>query len=107
LAKPFVDKLTWASGIGADGRPQLLAGAEPTPEGTHACPAVEGATNWFSTAFHPETGLFYVIALEKCNIYTKAPAVWQAGKSYYGGTTRRVRGEIAKKYLRALDPRTG
>jgi alcohol dehydrogenase (cytochrome c) len=107
LAKPFVDKLTWASGIGADGRPQLLPGAEPTVEGVTACPAVEGATNWFSTAFHPDTGLFYVMSLEKCNIYTKAPAVWQAGKSYYGGTTRRVPGEAAKKYLRALDPQTG
>jgi alcohol dehydrogenase (cytochrome c) len=107
LGKPFVDKLTWASGIGADGRPQLLPGAEPTVEGVRACPAVEGATNWFSTAFHPDTGLFYVMSLEKCNIYTKAPAVWQAGKSYYGGTTKRVPGEVPKKYLRALDPQTG
>jgi alcohol dehydrogenase (cytochrome c) len=107
LAKPFVDKLTWASGIGADGRPQLLPGAEPTAEGAHACPAVEGATNWYSTAFHPGTGFFYVMSVEKCAIYTKGPAVWQAGKSYYGGTTRRVPEEAPKKYLRALDPKTG
>jgi len=106
-AKAFVDKLTWASGIGANGRPQLLPGAEPTAEGAHACPSVEGATNWFSTAFHPGTGLFYVIALEKCNIYTKSAAVWKAGESYYGGSTRRVPGETPRKYLRALDPRTG
>jgi alcohol dehydrogenase (cytochrome c) len=33
--------------------------------------------------------------------------VWQAGKTYYGGTTRRVPDEAAKKYLRALDPQTG
>ena len=26
LARPFVQKLTWASGIGPDGRPQLLSG---------------------------------------------------------------------------------
>ena len=107
LAKPFVEKMTWASGIGADGRPQLLPGAEPTREGVRACPAVEGATNWFSTAFHPGTGLFYVMALEKCAIYTKAEELWTPGKSYYGGATRRVPGEVPKKFLRALDLRTG
>ena len=107
LAKPFVEKLTWASGIGADGRPQLLPGAEPTKEGTRVCPSVEGASNWFSTAFHPATGLFYVMALEKCNIFTKSAALWEAGKSFYGGTTKRVEGEDGKKYLRALDIQTG
>jgi alcohol dehydrogenase (cytochrome c) len=47
------------------------------------------------------------MALEKCNIYTKTEAVWKPGQSYYGGTTRRVPGDVSKKYLRALDPRTG
>lgn len=106
LAKPFVEKQTWAKGIGSDGRPILLPGAEPTPEGVRACPAVEGATNWFSTSFHPGTGLYYVMALEKCSQYRKAPAVWEAGKSHYGGDTRST-GEPGKKYLRALDVKTG
>jgi alcohol dehydrogenase (cytochrome c) len=30
LAKPFVKKLTWASGIGTDGRPVLNPNQEPT-----------------------------------------------------------------------------
>ena len=34
LAKQFVKNLTWASGIGPDGRPVLNPGQEPTPEGT-------------------------------------------------------------------------
>jgi alcohol dehydrogenase (cytochrome c) len=106
LAKPFVEKLTWAKGIGADGRPIVIPEANPTLEGVRACPAVEGATNWFSTAFHPGTGLFYVMALEKCTIYRKAPAKWAPGKSYYGGDTRDS-GEPGKKYLRALDIHTG
>jgi alcohol dehydrogenase (cytochrome c) len=58
LAKPFVKKLTWAREIGPDGRPVLNPGQEPTPAGTKVCPAVEGATNWFSTSFNPATGLF-------------------------------------------------
>src|SRR5262249_20131793 len=72
LAKPFVKKLTWASAIGADGRPRLVEGNEPTPTGTRTCPAVRGATNWYSTAFNPATRLFYVMAVEDCNIYRRA-----------------------------------
>ncbi|MCC6861230.1 MAG: PQQ-dependent dehydrogenase, methanol/ethanol family [Bryobacterales bacterium] len=107
LAKPFVKRLTWAGGIGPDGRPQVLPGTDPSPQGTKVCPAVEGATNWMSTAYHPETGLFYVMALEKCNIYFKEEAVWEPGKSHYGGGTRNVPGEPGRKYLRALNIQTG
>lgn len=107
LAKPFVEKMTWAKGIGADGRPIVIPEANPTPEGVRACPAVEGATNWMAPSFHPGTGLYYIMALEKCTVYRKAPAQWEAGKSHYGGTTRRVPNEPGKKYLRALDLKTG
>jgi alcohol dehydrogenase (cytochrome c) len=69
LAKPFVQKLTWASGIGPDGRPQLVPGNTPTPEGVLTCPAIRGATNWMSTAFNPATRLFYVMAVENCFLY--------------------------------------
>ncbi len=107
LGEPFVHKMTWASGIGADGRPKVLPGSEPTPQGVKVCPSVEGATNWMSTAYNPATGLFYVMAEESCNIYTKSDAWWEPGKSFYGGGTRRVPGETTEKFLRAIDIRTG
>lgn len=107
LTTPFVKNLTWASEVSSDGRPKILPNSDPTPGGVKVCPAVEGATNWMSTAFNPSTGLFYVMALEKCAIYTKSSAVWEAGKSFYGGATRNVPGEAGKKYLRALDIQTG
>ena len=107
LAKPFVTKLTWASGIGADGRPLLVADQAPSPESTRICPSVEGATNWFSTSFSPATGLYYVQALEKCTIYTKTPSQWVQGESYYSGSTRTAPDEAPQKVLRALDVRTG
>ena len=106
-ATPFVTKLTWARGIGADGRPLVNPGQTPTPDGTTVCPAVEGATNWFSTAHDAARGLYFVQALEKCTIYTLVPSTWQPGRSYYSGTTRNVPGERAQKVLRALDVRTG
>ncbi|MBI3665682.1 MAG: PQQ-dependent dehydrogenase, methanol/ethanol family [Acidobacteria bacterium] len=107
LARPFVQKLTWASGIGPDGRPQVLPGTAPTEKGVKVCPAVEGATNWMSTAYNPATGLFYVMALEKCNYYFKSSAWWEPGKSFYGGATRDDPDEPGKKYLRAVELETG
>ncbi|MBK5292669.1 MAG: PQQ-binding-like beta-propeller repeat protein [Acidobacteriia bacterium] len=107
LAKPFVKKLTWASAIGADGRPVLNPNQTPTTEGAQVCPAIEGATNWFSTSFSPLTGLYYVQTLEKCNIFRKSPAEWKAGRDFMGGSTRPVPGETPVKILRALDIQTG
>ena len=107
LAEPFVKKLNWASGIGPDGRPKLLPGQEPTPQGTKTCPSMGGATNWMSTAFNPATGLFYVMAVEACNIYVKSSAWWQPGQSFYGGGARRVPGEAGQKFVRAIDVQTG
>ena len=92
LAEPFVRNITWASGIGEDGRPKLLPGNEPTVEGQRVCPAVAGAANWPSSAYHPATGLFYLFAEESCNIYSKNDQWWEAGKSFYGGGDQAVTG---------------
>ena len=108
VAEPFVKNLTWASGIGPDGRPKLLPGNEPTAEGQRTCPAVAGAANWTSTAFSPVTQLFYLFADESCSVYTKNDSWWEAGKSFYGGTTRRAPGGPATaKSLKAIDIQTG
>jgi len=106
-ATPFVKKLTWAREIGTDGRPVRNPGQEPSLEGTWVCPPVEGATNWFSTSFHPGTGLYYVQTLEKCNIFRKKASDWQAGSSYYSGSTRTPPEDSPQKILRAIDVRTG
>jgi alcohol dehydrogenase (cytochrome c) len=108
LAEPFVKNLTWASGIGPDGRPKLLPGNDPNAEGQRVCPAVAGAANWTSTAFSPVTQLFYLFADESCSVYTKNDKWWEAGKSFYGGTTRRAPGGSAtSKSLKAIDVQTG
>jgi alcohol dehydrogenase (cytochrome c) len=68
---------------------------------------MDGATNWMSTAFDPAKGLFFLMALEKCSIFSKSSEVWKAGESYYGGGARDVPGETPHQYLRALDLATG
>jgi alcohol dehydrogenase (cytochrome c) len=107
LAKPFVKKVNWAKEIGADGRPVLNPDHVPTTDGTVTCPAVEGATNWFSTSYNPATGLYYLQTLEKCNVYVKSQIDWEAGKAFFGGATRGVPGDNPQKVLRAIDIHTG
>ncbi len=108
LAKPFVRNLTWASGIGSDGRPILLPNQEPSPGGTKVCPSQDGATNWFSPSFNPATGLFYVQTFEKCSIYTKSDGgEWESGKTYLGGSQRTAPDPKPQRILKAIDIQTG
>lgn len=108
LSTPFVKHLTWATGIGSDGRPMRVAGQEPSPQGTKVCPSQDGATNWFSPSFNPDTGLYYVQTFEKCSIYTTHPqGPWQSGKTYLGGSQRIAADPVPQRLLRAIDVRTG
>ena len=108
LAKPFVKNLTWATGIGQDGRPQQRPDQEPTTAGTKVCPSQDGATNWYSPSYNPATGLYYVQTFEKCSVYTKSDqAEWEPGRTYLGGTQRTATDPKPQSVLRALDIRTG
>ena len=75
--------------------------------GRDVCPAIYGATNWWSSSYHPGTKLFYLMALESCDTYTKADEQWQRGRNWMGGTTRLADGAPNRKYIRALDVQTG
>ncbi|HJZ96338.1 MAG TPA: PQQ-binding-like beta-propeller repeat protein, partial [Candidatus Solibacter sp.] len=108
LAKQFINKLTWASGVGEDGRPIKQPNQEPSPQGTLVCPSQDGATNWFSPSFNPATGLYYVQTFEKCSVYSKAsPGRWTAGKEYLGGSQHTAEDAKNARILRAIDIRTG
>lgn len=88
LAKSFVKRLTWASGISPDGRPQTVS------ESQVSCP--QSATNWSSTAFSPLTHLYYVMALEHC-VVKLSRSNWK----------KPPQPEPGEKYLRALNIETG
>ncbi len=98
LAKPFVKKMTWASGFHPDGSPIPVPGQTPTVEGTKTCPGVRGATNWYSTAFDPQTRLFYLMAAEDCGIYRKSGRIWDNNPDP---------SELGTRYVRALNIETG
>jgi len=100
MATKMVDTLNWASGINEkDWTPDLLPANETTLEGTVACPAVRGATNWYSTAFSPATKLYYVMTVEDCTVYRKAD---DGGYGRYFDPAH-----PAQKILRAFDIETG
>jgi glucose dehydrogenase len=84
LAKPFVT-VNWASGVGADGRPQLL------PTNGVVCPSI--GSNWNATAFSSETGLYYLSGTDKCNVSLTAS----------GEARKQAEKEPVKKFLEALD----
>jgi alcohol dehydrogenase (cytochrome c) len=105
-ATPFVEKLNWATGIDKTGRPKL-SGRIPTKEGTYICPSIVGATNWFSPSYNPGTGLFYVTALESCNLFYSAPKPFTEGETYYGTGTKLPVGERMQKVLIALSVSDG
>ena len=68
LAEPLVRRITWTEGIGDDGRP---IPAEPSEL---SCP--DHATNWNSTAYSAETGLYYVVTTERCRV-NLLPGSWK------------------------------
>jgi alcohol dehydrogenase (cytochrome c) len=102
----FVKNVTWASGLDANGRPMRVPNMEPTLDGKRVCPSLDGASNWYSTSFNPVTGLYYAQTNDKCGIFTKVPADWEAGKGFMGGSFAPAP-EPAQRLLRAIDVRTG
>ena len=105
-ATSFVEKLNWAKGVDASGRP-LLSDRIPTREGTLICPGINGATNWFSPSYNPNTGLFYLMALESCNLFFASPTQFVPGETYYGTGTKLPPDEHSRKILLALSVADG
>ena len=105
-ATPFIKKLNWATSIDASGRP-VLSGRIPSEKGTLICPGIVGATNWFSPSYNSSTGLFYVMALENCDLYFAKPKTFVKGKTYYNTGTKRSPDEPAQKILLALSVSDG
>ena len=100
LATQMVDQMNWASGIDQKtGAPSLLPANETSLQGTVACPAVRGATNWYSTAFNPATRLYYVMTVEDCTLYRKAE---DGGYGRYNDPA-----DPPQKILRAFNIETG
>jgi alcohol dehydrogenase (cytochrome c) len=100
-ARPFVEKLNWASAIDDKGRP-IRTGLQPTTEGTRVCPGFVGATNWYSPSYNPQNSRFYFMALNTCNVFFLKPQEFKPGQTYYSTGTHRSKGDYNQKVLLAF-----
>jgi len=105
-AAPFVEKLNWAKGIDASGRPELT-GVEPAAGGTRVCPGYAGATNWFAPSYSEITHSVYLMSLEECETFFLKPQPFQEGEGFYSTGVKRIPGENPQKVLVAFNLDTG
>jgi alcohol dehydrogenase (cytochrome c) len=106
-ARPF-SRQTWAEGIGPDGAPIPKKGAEISPQGTLLWPGVLGATNWWSPAYDPRTGLFFLSALDSADVFFKQDSVTYVRGQYFGGSTHQAAPGVTSTHaVKALRGDTG
>ena len=106
LGTPYA-KQTWAKGLDPRGRPIVLPNTDPSEKGTLVWPSLQGAANWYSPAYSPQTGLFYHSAREMSSIYFKADVEYKPGEYFMGGGEQQIAGDKAYGAVRAIEPTTG
>ncbi|MGE0483918.1 MAG: pyrroloquinoline quinone-dependent dehydrogenase [Gammaproteobacteria bacterium] len=108
----YTDRVNWATGLDAKGRPILNPGYEPVPGGhkEFVCPGNVGGNNGsFTWAWSPATRLMYVPSIESCAKMVKEEIVFVHGQPFWGGGPGVTEGETGEAYGRlvAIDPATG
>lgn len=106
LGKQFA-KQTWAKGLDEHGRPIPDPATIPSIKGAKVYPDDDGAANWHSSSYSPETKLYYVNAREKGAIYYRTDTEYKPGKNFLGASRRSIPNEEPWGALRALDAMTG
>lgn len=116
-AMPFVEEISWASGIGEDGRPIFNPDNRPgnpadsadgeRGEVVWAVPGFLGGKNWQHMAYSQRTGYFYVPANEWGMDIWNEPITYRQGAAYLGaGFTIKPLFEDHIGALKAIDPNT-
>lgn len=106
LARQFA-RQNWAKTIDKTGRPVKNPDVALKQEGTLVYPDDDGAANWFSPTYSPQTKLIYQNVREKGGLYYLTEAEYAPGKLFMGAGRRPVPGEEPWGALRALQPMSG
>ena len=106
VGKPFA-KINWTTGL--DDRGHAAQNPETTPslKGALVYPDDDGAANWYSSTYSPQTKLYYVNVREKGAQYFRTETDFQPGKIFLGATKRMLPLDEPYGALRALDAMTG
>lgn len=94
----FAKRVTWATGLDANGRPIEADGARYGLEPVRISPSNGGAHNWQAMAYSPITGLVYIPGTESAAVFARDPDfVYQPGNQNAGmSTTQRPHDEEGK-----------
>ncbi len=114
-ANPFVSNITWATGIGKDGRPLYTKDGRPGNPGSESkgksvwsVPSFLGGKNWMPMAYSQKTGNFYVPSNEWGMDIWNQPISYKKGAAYLGaGFTIKPIFDDHIGSLKAIDPLTG
>jgi alcohol dehydrogenase (cytochrome c) len=98
---------TWSEGIDDNGRPITIPNTEPMREGNLVWPSLQGATNWFSPSYNPQTEQFFVPNRRMGAIYFKSDVEYVPGMPFLGGGEQPLDGDDASGAILALDVMTG
>lgn len=115
---PFVEKITWATGLDENGRPKFVAENRPGDpkkskdgkkgESIFAVPSFLGGKNHQPMAYSPVTKLFYVPSNEWGMDLHNEPVTYKKGAAYLGaGFTIKPVFEDHIGALKAIDPASG
>jgi acido-empty-quinoprotein group A len=104
ISSQFVESANWSKGFRPDGSPIPNPLKEAQVGGALVSPNNGGAANWANPSYSPQTGLFYVNAVQGYEIVYRDPPGGQfAG---YGGASEHAIGGLGAS-LRAIDVQTG
>jgi glucose dehydrogenase len=94
----FAQRVTWATGLDAKGRPIEAEGARYGYEPVRISPSNGGAHNWQAMAYSPLTGLVYIPGTESAAVFARDPDfVFTPGNQNAGlSTTQRPRDDQGK-----------
>jgi len=117
-AYPFVEKISWATKINPDGRPDYVAENRPgnpseskdgkKGQSVFAVPSFLGGKNWMPMAYSPDTKLFYVPSNEWGMDIWNEPVTYKKGAAYLGaGFNIKPVFEDHIGSLKAIDPASG
>lgn len=115
---PFVEKITWATGLDSNGRPKYVKEnypGNPTDskdgkkgKSVFVVPSFLGGKNWMPMAYNEKTKLFYVPSNEWGMDLWNEPVTYKKGAAYLGaGFTIKPIFEDHIGALKAIDPASG
>ena len=104
VVKPFLTNANAYKGADAQGHMVPDVDKEPSVSGTLVSPSSDGAANYPAASYDPDTGLFYVNAIESYSIYYLTNT---DGKATGTGGSSEAHTGLYTSYLRAIDIKTG